>query len=93
MGMLAPGHGHGCPSDPEPCFLQHPTLTKAVCVTQRQLQEAEVGSGWSRATCGLCAGCLQVALLRAVGDPHGVILSSCVLLVASLCWDTPQSHC
>lgn len=76
-GVLRLGHGHRGLRYSESHFMQHLEFTKTVCVTQKHLQnEVEVVSGLSRSTCGLCAGCLQIALPSAVGDPNVVKLSS-----------------
>lgn len=76
-GILRLGHGHRGLSHSESRFMHHPEFTKRVCVTQKHLQnEVEVVSGLRRSTCGLRAGCLQIALPSAVGDPNVVKLSS-----------------
>lgn len=75
--ILRLGHGHRGLSYSESRFMQYLEFTKTACVTQKHLQnEVEVVSGLSRSTCGLCAGCLQIALPSAVGDPNVVKVSS-----------------
>lgn len=76
-GILRLRYGRRGLSYSESCFMQHLEFTKTVCVTQKHLQnEAEVVSGLSGSTCGLCAARLQIALPSAVGDPNVVKLSS-----------------